>query len=183
MKMSEARRNVELKARDVDPESTLAACRAFGARDNGVLRQRDTYFRLRAGAGRLKLREESPGTAHLIYYERASRPEERESAYRIVELEDGDAMRTILSAALGVACVVQKERRLLRWENVRIHLDRVDRLGTFVEFEAVAPTSSDLEPEYARIAKLRDALAIDSGRLVACGYAELLQAQQPQQQP
>jgi len=61
-------RNVELKAADPDPARSLAACRELGAEDKGVLRQRDTYFRTRAG--RLKLREEEPGGAVLIQYDR-----------------------------------------------------------------------------------------------------------------
>jgi len=38
------RRNVELKARDADPEATLRRALELGASDEGVLRQRDTYF-------------------------------------------------------------------------------------------------------------------------------------------
>ena len=58
------RRNIELKALDPDPARSLAVCRELGAEDKGVLRQRDTYFRTRAG--RLKLREEEPGGSVLI---------------------------------------------------------------------------------------------------------------------
>lgn len=39
-----ARRNVELKASDPDPERSLAVCRSLGAEDHGELVQRDTYF-------------------------------------------------------------------------------------------------------------------------------------------
>jgi len=64
-------------------------------------------------------------------------------------------------------------RRLLIWEGVRIHLDQVDGLGTFIELEAVAPPQSDLNDEQAKVARLRP-LAISDDRLVALGYAELL---------
>src|SRR5205807_2678558 len=47
--------NLEIKAVDPDPEATLAAALALGARDEGTLHQRDTYFH--AVQGRLKLRE------------------------------------------------------------------------------------------------------------------------------
>ena len=36
--------NVELKARDPDPEATAARCLTLGADDRGVLEQTDTYF-------------------------------------------------------------------------------------------------------------------------------------------
>ena len=57
--MTEPSRNVELKAHDPDPARTLERALAAGARDEGLLRQRDTYFHV--AAGRLKLREEEPG--------------------------------------------------------------------------------------------------------------------------
>ena len=41
-----------------------------------------------------------------------------------------------LDAALGTTVVVAKRRRLFIWEDVRIHLDEVEGLGTFVELEA-----------------------------------------------
>ncbi len=40
--------------------------------------------------------------------------------------------------------VVSKRRRLFLWEGVRIHLDEVEDLGNFVEFEAVLPQAGDL---------------------------------------
>src|SRR5918997_2947193 len=90
-----ARRNVELKARDGDPAATLARALAAGAEGRGVLRQRDTYFAVRRG--RLKLREEDPGGATLIAYERPDEAAERVSSYRLVPVPDPDALR----AALG----------------------------------------------------------------------------------
>jgi predicted adenylyl cyclase CyaB len=170
--VADPRRNVELKAVDADPARSLAACRALGARDEGVLRQRDTYYVV--PHGRLKLREEEPGAAHLIQYERAARPEQRESRYRIVEVADAATAHAMLEAALGVECVVAKRRRLFLWHNVRIHLDEVEQLGCFVELEAVATSDSDLSAEYDHVATLRDALAIDDARLVPHGYAQLL---------
>ena len=71
--MSAPRRNLELKAIDPDPAATLQAALAPGARDEGTLEQRDTYFH--AVQGRLKLREAPPNPAELISYARADRPE------------------------------------------------------------------------------------------------------------
>lgn len=167
-----ARRNVELKARDDDLARSLEVCRALGAEDLGEIRQRDTYFNV-AGGG-LKLREESPGQAHLIQFERADEPQQRESRYRIVIVEDGPGLRAALEAALGVRVVVAKHRRLHVWRDVRIHLDEVDGLGTFIELEAVAPPESDLRREHALVLELREAFAITDVRLLAQGYADQL---------
>ncbi len=157
--MSTPRRNVELKALDPDPARSLAVCRELGAEDRGVLRQRDTYFRARAG--RLKLREEDPGGAALIQYDRPDAAEARESRYRLTPVEDPDELRASLDAALGTLVVVDKERHLFLWDGVRIHLDTVDGLGSFVELEAVAPPDSDLAPEREKVAHLQAALGID----------------------
>jgi predicted adenylyl cyclase CyaB len=166
------RRNVELKARDADPARSLGVCLALGAEDRGELWQRDTYFAVPRGG--LKLREERPGAPHLIQFERADAPQARESRYRIAEVADAAALTAVLDAALGVRGTVEKRRRLLLWRDVRIHLDAVERLGTFVELEAVAPPESDLTPEHARVAELREALGITDDRLVSVGYAALL---------
>ena len=170
--MTHDRRNVELKAHDPDPDATLRAALALdGVEDRGVLHQRDTYFH--ATAGRLKLRRQD-GAAQLIAYARADAPGARESAYRLVDAPDPDALAAALQATYGVSADVVKERRLLLWDGVRIHLDTVEGLGAFVELEAVAPAGSDLDAEHAKVAHLREALGIGDERLEPRGYAALL---------
>src|SRR4051812_34125134 len=168
--MDDVRRNLELKARDPDPVASLASARALGARDQGVLSQRDTYFA--APRGRLKLREQEPGGAQLIAYERADAAAARESHYRLVDVPDPEALRAALDAALGTTVVVDKRRHLLLYENVRIHLDDVEGLGAFVELEGVADADSDLSGEHELVARLREQLAL--GAPVAVSYSDLL---------
>ena len=127
--------NLELKARDADPEATLARCLALGAVEVGVLVQRDTYFAGRDG--RLKLREQDGEQPELIAYRRPDSSGASESTYVLAPVADADAMAEALDAGLGATVVVSKQRRLLLWEGVRIHLDDVEGLGSFVEFEAV----------------------------------------------
>jgi adenylate cyclase class 2 len=172
---------VELKARDDAPARSLAACQALGAEDHGELRQRDTYFTVASGG--LKLREETPGQAHLIQFERANEPQQRESRYRIVIVEDGPGLRAALDAALGVRVVVAKRWRLYVWRHVRIHLDEVDGLGTFIELEAVALPESDLTREHALVLELREAFAITDARLLSHGYADQLLGRPRRQHP
>jgi adenylate cyclase, class 2 len=165
------RRNLELKARDHDPARSLTACRDLGAEDRGTLTQRDTYFEV--PHGRLKLREE-PGRAMLIAYERPDLEGNKESRYRLVEVPDPDALREALSTTLGVRVVVTKTRRLFAHENVRIHLDRVDGLGDFIEFEAVAAGGDDPSGFTAGLDSLREAFAIREEDLLAASYSDLL---------
>lgn len=172
--MTTPRRNIELKAVDGDPLRSLAVCRELDAEDHGELWQRDTYFD--AAHGGLKLREQRPGRPHLVQFERADEPQQRESRYRIVDVDDAEELRDALDAALGVLTIVEKQRRLFLWRGVRIHLDDVVDLGTFIELEAVAPAESDLEHEYALVATLREAFGITDDRLVSFGYAAQLMA-------
>jgi homotetrameric cytidine deaminase len=168
-------RNVELKARDADPERTLRAALELGVQDRGILEQRDTYFAAREG--RLKLREQQAGgerRAELIAYARADEAAAQTSTYHLVDVPDPDATRVALEAALGVTVVVAKRRHLLLWEDVRIHLDDVEGLGRWVELEAAAPGDSDFTIEHEKVARLRAALDLTDERLAATGYAAML---------
>jgi homotetrameric cytidine deaminase len=165
-------RNIELKARDPDPARTLELALALGAEDRGHITQRDTYF---TGArGRLKLREQDPGPAELIQYRRPDEGRAHTSEYRRVPVAEAEALREALDAAHGTLVVVDKRRRLLTWEGVRIHLDEVEGLGSFLELEAVAAEQSDLSHERAKVARLRAELRIADADLVAESYSDLL---------
>jgi adenylate cyclase class IV len=171
------RRNLEIKAVDPDPPGTLAAALALDVEDHGVLRQRDTYFH--AVQGRLKLREAPPAPAELIAYARGDLSGPKVSTYRIVPVADPAALVAALGDALGVRVVVEKARRLLTWRNVRIHLDEVAGLGAFVELEAIAAGVGGLEAERAKVEELLRALGVPEDRLVAPGYADLLELRRP----
>jgi homotetrameric cytidine deaminase len=165
-------RNIDLKARDPQPARTLELALALGAEDRGEIAQRDTYF---AGArGRLKLREQEPGDDELIQYRRSDVDEARESDYRRVSVADAPSLRDALDAALGTLVVVEKRRRLLLHESVRIHIDEVEGLGSFLELEAVAEPGSDLSAEHDRVNRLRAELEVSKDSLVAQSYSDLL---------
>jgi homotetrameric cytidine deaminase len=163
--LTELRRNLEIKARDADPRRTLEAALALGADDHGELTQRDTYFQ--GARGRLKLREQSPGESELIQYRRPDESGPRTSEFRLVPVGEAEALRQALDAALGTLVTVDKRRRLLLWQDVRIHLDAVDGLGAFIELEA--PEDGEQE---AKVERLREELAI--GELIPGSYSDLL---------
>jgi homotetrameric cytidine deaminase len=165
--------NLELKAHDRDPDGTGARCLGLGATDGGVLQQTDTYFMARQG--RLKLRVERGALGgELIAYRRDDATEAVQSEYVLAPVAAADELAEALNAALGTAVVVSKRRHLFLWEGVRIHLDEVDGLGSFVEFEAVLPEAGDLAAARDKVARLREELGIADDALVAVGYADLL---------
>jgi len=168
-----ARVNVELKAFDRDPDATAARCLALGAVDAGILSQRDTYFRARRW--RLKLRvEEGALGGEVIAYRRDDVREPVESGYVVAAVAAPEELAEALDAALGAVVVVSKRRHLFLWEGVRIHLDDVEGLGNFVEFEAVLPDAGDLATANAKLARLRRELGVSDDALVSVGYADLL---------
>jgi homotetrameric cytidine deaminase len=164
-RLSAPERNLEIKARDPDPARSLERTLALGAEDKGEIVQRDTYFA--RATGRLKLREQEPGDAELIQYRRADEGGPRVSHYRIVPAPDAEALKAALAAALGTLVVVEKRRRLLLADHVRIHLDEVEGLGSFIELEAVG---DDDDP--AAIDRL--VVQLEVGEPIAGSYSDLL---------
>ncbi len=169
-----ARRNIELKSKCGNLELARDAAMRLGARDGGVLEQTDTYFQ--CTTGRLKLRETAGRAAELIAYARADRVEARGSDYYLVPVQSPGPLKRSLASALGVRVVVVKRRELLLWHNVRIHLDQVEGLGTFVEFEAVLGDGEDETTGRDRVATLSLALTLRPEDRIATSYSNLIEA-------
>jgi predicted adenylyl cyclase CyaB len=165
-------RNVELKVR----LASLAGVRRIAARlateHPGHQRQVDTYFHCRRG--RLKLREIDGATAQLVWYERPNRTSARTSNYLLVPVGEPRLLKQALAAALGVRVVVDKRREIFLYRNVRIHLDRVRGLGSFLEFEAVLGPGIGLAAARRQVAWLREQFSVDSRAVVAGSYSDLL---------
>jgi adenylate cyclase class 2 len=147
-------------------------CGELGAEEKGTLIQRDTYFE--APRGRLKLREESDAVAHLIAYERPDLYGRKESRYRLIEVSEPAELRDALATVLGIAVIVSKARRLFVFEGVRIHLDRVDGLGQFIEFEAVAADGEESGDFAKPLADLQESFGIRDADLLRESYSDLL---------
>jgi adenylate cyclase class IV len=164
--------NYEVKARCSDLAAARAAVIRLGARPAEVVNQTDTFFDARRG--RLKLREVEGRAAELIWYDRPNRTGPRLSSYHLVPVADGPGLRAALAAALGLGREVRKRREVLLWENVRIHLDEVDGLGTFVEFEAVLGPGETLDTSRERLDQLVEAVRVRLEDKVGQAYADLL---------
>ncbi len=170
--MAAPQRNLELKARYTDLAAARRRLQLLGVQDGGLEIQTDTYFRV--VSGRLKLREIEGGVAVLIGYHRPDVTGSRWSDYHLVVVPQPAAMKTLLADLLGIRCVVGKSRAILFWENVRIHLDEVDGLGTFVEFEAVLKCPGDADSAQSRLDELCRLLGIQPACSFAGSYADLL---------
>jgi adenylate cyclase class IV len=127
-------KNLEIKCQVIGFDRLRRALEALGAaRQMPVLRQVDWYFSV--PHGRLKLRQTNGGPGELLFYLRPSRRGRRLSVYGRSPVPDVSGMRNLLANALGESACIRKSRELWLFRNARIHLDRVGRLGTFVEIE------------------------------------------------
>ena len=128
-------RNIEVKLRIDDRDALLAvAQRLCGGRPQHMA-QDDTFFHARQG--RLKLRQFADGSAELIHYHRPDTNAAKASDYVRVPAADPAALREALARGCGVAGRVRKSRWLLMSGHTRVHLDRVEGLGDFLELEVV----------------------------------------------
>ena len=169
-------RNLEIKASVMSLAASRARLRRLhGAAPHATLRQTDWYFDV--PRGRMKLREIVTGrarTAELIAYERPDAQSARTSRFVRLPAEECAATRRLLTGMFGVFVCVRKRREVWLYENARIHLDRVSRLGLFVEIEVVVTQGM---PQARRVmAALREALGIEPRDLVGPSYSDLLLA-------
>ena len=167
-----ARHNLERKSRDIDLDAARRALSGMGARREGVQEQSDLYYR--CPTGRLKLRRIDGTRAELIWYDRPDEEGLRTSTYRRVPVLDAGALHAALASALGVRGEVRKRREVWHWHNVRVHLDEVCGLGTFLEFEAVIDEASDEAISLVRLEEIGRALGLAEANDVTGSYADLL---------
>jgi adenylate cyclase class IV len=165
-------RNIEIKARIESIEALLPRARALADGDAVLIEQDDTFFA--APHGRLKLRRFADGSAELIHYHRPDSGAAKASDYVRVAVSDPDALAEALGRACGKLGRVRKRRWLLLAGPVRIHLDRVEDLGDFMELEVVLRSGqTDAEGVAVADALMHD-LGLDEAPRLAGAYLDLL---------
>jgi len=165
-------RNVEIKARIADIGAARALVHDLGARHAGTVDQVDRYYRVDGGE-RVKLRTFGDGRAELIHYRRAETGGVRTSDYEVTPVRD-EAARTCLVPKTAPLVVVRKRREVHLLDNVRVHLDAVDGLGTFIELEAVVDSGHDEAACRRQVDQLISALDLRDSDLIRGSYADLL---------
>ena len=113
----------------------------------------------------------------LISYSRPDTTGPKTSTYKITQLDDkavAEELHETLSHALGVKVDLKKERTLYMLGPTRIHIDKVEGLGEFVEFEVVLGDGDSVEEGQKVADELMKKLGIEKEDLVVGAYADHL---------
>jgi predicted adenylyl cyclase CyaB len=168
-------RNIEIKARIESVEALTAQAKALANEGPIEITQDDTFFR--CDAGRLKLRVFADGTGELIFYRRPNQQGPKESFYLRSPTSSPDSMREALSLAYGQVGRVRKHRTLFLIGRTRVHLDRVDRLGHFLELEVVLDGDEPSDVGVLEAHGLMDSFNIHPRQLIDEAYIDILTSQ------
>ncbi len=162
--------NVEYKAelRDIDLARTIAA--ALRVPYVMTSQQVDTYYRI--PDARLKKRQIEGSLVEFIFYSRINRIRPKLSQFTIYS--EHQARERFGAELPPVWKVVKKIREIYMSDGVRVHLDTVDGLGGFIEFEALVCPERNLARCHEAIDKLRKAFAPAMGEAIACSYVDLI---------
>ena len=173
--------NVEYKAELRDADLARSIARQLGATHAGNLRQVDTYYKV--ASGRLKRREisyagdnETPTEIEYIFYDRPDQTTQRLSHYVIYD--ETTARERFGTRELPVELTVGKVRCLFLTGPVRIHIDEVEGLGSFIEFEAVVSRAHPVRKCHELVSQLRQHFQPAMGEPIAVSYSDLQRLEQ-----
>ncbi len=165
--------NIEIKAKYLDLKIADQLAKKIATDFIGADEQIDTYFQTKNG--RFKLRESKIDGNYLIPYLRPNTQTSKRSDYAKIPVNDSENVKSLFRDILGLHCIVKKHRKIYLYENVRIHLDEVDLLGTFIEFEAVFDGRKVSEKiQKKKIDYLLNYFSIVDKDLIAISYQDLI---------
>ena len=165
-------RNIEIKARIENIEALTAKVAEIADKGPIEIFQDDTFFA--CPNGRMKLRTFSDTEAELIFYQRPDQAGPKESIYSISPITSPDKIREVLSQGYGQTGRVRKHRTLFLIGRTRVHLDRVEGLGDFVELEVVLAEKEPNESGVLVANELLGKLGISPDSLIEGAYVDLL---------
>jgi adenylate cyclase class IV len=164
--------NIEIKARCNNPKYIRKILQKRDADFKGLDHQIDTYFKV--PNGRLKLREGNIEYS-LVHYDREdiSGPKRSDVIYYHPHKEA--PVKELLSKALGKLITVEKKREIYYIYNIKFHIDEVEKLGSFVEIEAIDETSSITAGQlYKQCTEYLKLFEINESDLLENSYSDML---------
>ena len=165
-------KNIEVKVYVDNFRDIISKLKSTGAEYKGKLCQVDTYYNCKSG--RLKMREINNKKAELIFYSRPNKKGAKVSDYEILKVPENLKQKTgeTFKKALGEKVVVKKERNLWIYKNTRIHLDKVYKLGYFLELETVV--KKNIEKSKKEYNEIFSFLNLDKYKKYKKSYSDML---------
>ncbi len=164
--------NIEIKAKSSNHAKVRAILKANGAVAHGTDHQIDTYFQV--NHGRLKLREGNIEN-NLIHYQRANQAGPKSSEIILFKSHPESSLKSLLTAALGVLTLVDKQREIYFIDHVKFHIDTVVGLGEYVEIEVIDTTGEiDIKRLETQCKYYKELLEIKDHDLVSESYSDLI---------
>ncbi|XP_055387180.1 uncharacterized protein LOC129615824 [Condylostylus longicornis] len=169
-------RNVEIKAKigsDEEFQKRIDIAKNLTSSIGELIIQRDVFFK--SQSGRLKLRYlQPPSKSQLLYYDRPDLEGPKLSQYDKIEVDEPEKLEKILATTNGIIGIVKKERLLFMHQTTRIHLDKVEGLGNYLEFEVGLSVEQTVE-EGQKIAKeMMETFQINEKDLIVGAYLDKL---------
>lgn len=114
--------------------------------------------------------------AMLISYSRPNQKGPKLSNYSIFRTppETAPSLLAVLAESLGVLGEVRKTRHVLIIDQTRVHLDKVEGLGSFVELEVVLRDEQSTEDGEAIAKEIMVHLGIADARMEEGAYMDIL---------
>ncbi|XP_045781646.1 uncharacterized protein LOC123878495 [Maniola jurtina] len=170
-------RNVEIKAKISDYDAICEIAEALSGSPPTVIQQDDTFYKV--NKGRLKMRVYANTSATLVRYDRDDKEGPKLCDYDLLQFSVSESKKAkdlddILQKCLGIRGRVVKERRLYMVGQTRIHIDKVQDLGNFMELEVVLRPEQSLQDGQDIARDLQTKLGVKDEDLIQCAYVDLL---------
>ncbi|XP_055843771.1 uncharacterized protein LOC129910416 [Episyrphus balteatus] len=167
-------RNIEIKARvgsDSEFETKVNIAKKLTASEGELLIQKDIFFN--SETGRLKLRHTENAKAQLVYYDRPDIAGPKLSKFNKITIDEPEILEKILTASNGARGILKKHRYLFMYKNTRIHMDKVEDLGNFMEFEVCLKPEQTIEEGQAFAEELMKLFGIKEDDLMTGAYFDV----------
>ena len=165
-------KNIEIKARLKDLSSGLETAKTLSGKDPEIIHQEDFFFN--CANGRLKLRMFSSSNGELIFYNRKNKKGPKTSEYFISKTVDPMGLKNVLYRSHGICGVVKKTRYLFLVGRIRIHIDQVENLGSYLEFEVVLSENENDEDGKKEAYRLMEQFGVKEEDLIDSAYVDLI---------
>src|ERR1035437_590621 len=135
--------NLEIKIHMDSNDSPLKVLNNLHAEFVRDINQTDIYYSMPDSLLKLRVEDEEEC---LIKYNRDEENPDRFSDYEVIYLKSSGTEK-FFNSIFTPEAVVRKKRSLYLYNNTRIHLDIVQGLGTFMEFETLVVTGIGKDTE------------------------------------